>query len=111
MDHMVKEQLHTSINRNIVECKGSSLRKPDNGFSSVLIETLWNVKFKHCFSSLVVQYRINRNIVECKDHIVRYPGRDGFVLIETLWNVKQLAAAVVQLHLCVLIKTLWNVKH
>ena len=35
----------TSINRNIVECKGNSAEKSRTDAETVLIETLWNVKF------------------------------------------------------------------
>ena len=55
----------------------------------VLIETLWNVKFKACFV------------------LSKFP----LVLIETLWNVK---IELTDLHLVdrfVLIETLWNVKN
>ena len=52
------------INRNIVECK---VPRPLFSFlaPSVLIETLWNVKF---FYDGIWRDRpgINRNIVECK---------------------------------------------
>ena len=54
------------INRNIVECK-----EPCPPFSpaptSVLIETLWNVKINKWAEKI----------------------RKAFVLIETLWNVKK----------------------
>ena len=60
------------INRNIVECKVHHLRKTNRDAKSVLIETLWNVKYL---------YLADR----WKPHSV---------LIETLWNVKQIASSV-----------------
>ena len=54
-----------SINRNIVECKGS--------------REIISFKESRC---------INRNIVECKDHEAGTADRKAYVLIETLWNVK-----------------------
>ena len=53
------------INRNIVECKGTS-GTGINATVDVLIETLWNVK-----TGTVTEQRCSVN-----------------VLIETLWNVK-----------------------
>ena len=58
-------------------------------FARVLIETLWNVKTIDVFNLLEEAFRINRNIVECKE---KSTSRDlwvfFYVLIETLWNVK-----------------------
>ena len=59
------ENLHTGINRNIVECKDLNAER-DRGSSTVLIETLWNVK---------------------SDMAELMAGEEA-VLIETLWNVK-----------------------
>ena len=58
--------LSYSINRNIVECKGSQDFVTRMGIRFVLIETLWNVKLKR---RLITLYQMA-------------------VLIETLWNVK-----------------------
>ena len=55
----------TSINRNIVECKGRSNKKIKIP-RAVLIETLWNVKSAVCGQPGNGVCRINRNIVECK---------------------------------------------
>ena len=75
------------FNRNIVECKAEYV-KIVLDFTSVLIETLWNVK--------------------------RVISRAGLlfmpVLIETLWNVKTPALLALLLVAVVLIETLWNVK-
>ena len=56
---------NTCINRNIVECKGFN-KVLVSCSEEVLIETLWNVKWKFTMS----------------------PTLYVFVLIETLWNVK-----------------------
>ena len=76
------------INRNIVECKVLSFQ-PDPSRSSVLIETLWNVKTNTLPAKPQVFTSINRNIVECKeeDRLLQLLLRTS-VLIETLWNVK-----------------------
>ena len=75
------------FNRNIVECK-AAFTAMGMAVTSVLIETLWNVKTKRgepppspsCFNRNIVECkapylscflhpdtRFNRNIVECKD--------------------------------------------
>ena len=59
------ENLHTGINRNIVECKDLNAER-DRGSSTVLIETLWNVKNLRAPRKLTEEQSINRNIVECK---------------------------------------------
>ena len=55
-----------SINRNIVECKDRKLETLAQG-STVLIETLWNVKQRSTRGATDGGAGINRNIVECKD--------------------------------------------
>ena len=55
----------SGINRNIVECKDKSERQADV-CGTVLIETLWNVKWQKGMLARSEQCRINRNIVECK---------------------------------------------
>ena len=56
--------------------------------TSVLIETLWNVK-RNCQPLCDHNVEsINRNIVECKGVYLRSAVLSGVVLIETLWNVK-----------------------
>ena len=120
-----------SINRNIVECKVIYHRRSCRR-SSVLIETLWNVKrsrqdFPKSTSC------INRNIVECKAISSLEISTVFLVLIETLWNVKDYyychylcgqrsinrniveckddrITVVPFFRLFVLIETLWNVK-
>ena len=77
-----------SINRNIVECKGSLN-------SAMQILTL-------CINRNIVEYKdflknggcymgksINRNIVECKAHKQHFTVYFCIVIIETLWNVKK----------------------
>ena len=76
-----------SINRNIVECKGFDAAKRQYG-STVLIETLWNVKVSILCSVPNSIRRINRNIVECKVKKTLSGLWSALVLIETLWNVK-----------------------
>ena len=77
----------TGINRNIVECKGK-LEWYFTVISSVLIETLWNVK-EYSRSAFLVPEE---------------------VLIETLWNVKVCVQEEKSYGRSVLIETLWNVK-
>ena len=118
------------INRNIVECKGWR-KSNDTATYYVLIETLWNVKYKsgsysmasHSINRNIVECKgsreiisfkesrcINRNIVECKDHEAGTADRKAYVLIETLWNVKLQEIQMYAGHQKVLIETLWNVK-
>ena len=70
-----------------MECKGFCFNSCSSGFS-VLIETLWNVKFFHHYGGKPRHNRINRNIMECKDVINEEQAETVRVLIETLWNVK-----------------------
>ena len=63
--HHSRHDLRDGINRNIVECK-VYLRSILPVTAIVLIETLWNVKYKSVVALSAVT-RINRNIVECKD--------------------------------------------
>ena len=60
-------ELFCAYNRNIVECKVFNIMHDFSVVMTVLIETLWNVKF----------YNLE---VSCLSAIV---------LIETLWNVKK----------------------
>ena len=53
-----------SINRNILECKAQQLNVT-RAWSSVLIETYWNVKSADS-PNAVIASGINRNILECK---------------------------------------------
>ena len=56
--------------------------------TSVLIETLWNVK-RNCQPLCDHNVEsINRNIVECKAPTPPITDGGDEVLIETLWNVK-----------------------
>ena len=59
-----------------------------SALKTVLIETLWNVKYD--IGDLWSQDGggINRNIVECKDFGQSVTMHVTEVLIETLWNVK-----------------------
>ena len=57
--------IHSSINRNIVECKGTNKENIDS-LVRVLIETSWNVKYCRLAASNHSACGINRNIVECK---------------------------------------------
>ena len=77
-----------SINRNIVECKADTGTADSADRGSVLIETLWNVK-----------YMKNGTMQDL-----------GAVLIETLWNVKWNFPKWKNGTSQVLIETLWNVK-
>ena len=119
------------INRNIVECKVDSLNLFITA-EAVLIETLWNVKFRFCviqsrFICVLIETlwnvkgvmnlaaasgedRINRNIVECKVSYTAAAIQALLVLIETLWNVKVLRRLPESETSPVLIETLWNVK-
>ena len=76
------------INRNIVECKDNGADNDSERASSVLIETLWNVKRLLMITVCTPHSCINRNIVECKVQkwVPKHSHID--VLIETLWNVK-----------------------
>ena len=96
------------INRNIVECKDSSFSFVWK-LSSVLIETLWNVKDSG-YHIDPWRRSINRNIVECKELRKEINLVMIFVLIETLWNVKYPVCPVLLSNGLVLIETLWNVK-
>ena len=62
-----------SINRNILECKGSK-----RGYGV-------------CFSS-----SINRNILECKVKMLLTYTDKVLVLIETYWNVKRAAGQLTE---------------
>ena len=76
------------INRNIMECKVIfSIYIPS--INVVLIETLWNVKYKGTITDCVLNNGINRNIMECKARSTTACLEYIFVLIETLWNVKE----------------------
>ena len=55
------------FNRNIVECKVALLESPPVLWQ-VLIESLWNVKFRRIFPPGTAPRSFNRNIVECKVH-------------------------------------------
>ena len=57
---------HNSINRNILECKGSYSSVTSSPIP-VLIETYWNVKEQLLVDLKKRIQRINRNILECKD--------------------------------------------
>ena len=99
----------TSINRNIVECKGI-ISSGTIRVLPVLIETLWNVKcFHHIFCNGCIS-RINRNIVECKVlHKQKSHDRHNRInrnIVECK-AAKQIMAIST---LLVLIETLWNVK-
>ena len=59
------------INRNIVECKSTSVRQTRS-----------------------MEHRINRNIVECKYEKMLELYKEFLVLIETLWNVNLTSGAV-----------------
>ena len=75
------------INRNIVECKEMPHTRITASRTTVLIETLWNVKY--CEKREGMLYlSINRNIVECKAVGIYQQFNSELVLIETLWNVK-----------------------
>ena len=127
----IEGRFKSSINRNIVECKGpfqsfllkaftvliETLWNVKKGFealllprSSVLIETLWNVKKFGQPNYLTFQTSINRNIVECKAIHMPRSFSGALVLIETLWNVKFVILQTVIVCSLVLIETLWNVK-
>ena len=64
---MLISRLLIGINRNIVECKVVTLLSIFY-HRSVLIETLWNVKFLRSDTMSITNVGINRNIVECKDN-------------------------------------------
>ena len=68
--------IHSSINRNIVECKGTNKENIDS-LVRVLIETSWNVKIKQS-DSMIIHISINRNIVECK--VLSFSGIKPFSL-------------------------------
>ena len=76
-----------SINRNIVECK-DGFQNWSKSRCQVLIETLWNVKYRLRCSNMFQATGINRNIVECKVVTLLSIFYHRSVLIETLWNVK-----------------------
>ena len=59
--------MHLSgINRNIMECKGGYGRYNACSATTVLIETLWNVKYGRKPGKKDDADSINRNIMECK---------------------------------------------
>ena len=62
--------------------------------STVLIETLWNVKLYVFTVSASPALSINRNIVECKVLCISLVRVCSWVLIETLWNVKLYSVAI-----------------
>ena len=68
--------IHSSINRNIVECKGTNKENIDS-LVRVLIETSWTVKIKQS-DSMIIHISINRNIVECK--VLSFSGIKPFSL-------------------------------
>ena len=71
-----------------MECKVANHVDKEDALKCVLIETLWNVKFKEFYIYYTI-LGINRNIVECKDaSLVTTMFAFATVLIETLWNVK-----------------------
>ena len=98
----------TGINRNIMECK-DICRFLKDVIYVVLIETLWNVKFK-VVEDWKVHSGINRNIMECKVNNPPCRNYHLHVLIETLWNVKVECVWSAGSGIIVLIETLWNVK-
>ena len=77
----------SSINRNIVECKGTYRCRNHR-----------------------ISVRINRNIVECKASNFKDSINESVVLIETSWNVKSIAKDRFSKVAMVLIETSWNVK-
>ena len=79
-------------------------------FIIVLIETLWNVKYRLRCSNMFQATGINRNIVECKVVTLLSIFYHRSVLIETLWNVKIWESQGYSVTRLVLIETLWNVK-
>ena len=105
----IEGRFKSSINRNIVECKGPFQSFLLKAFT-VLIETLWNVKKFGQPNYLTFQTSINRNIVECKAIHMPRSFSGALVLIETLWNVKFVILQTVIVCSLVLIETLWNVK-
>ena len=101
---------HRRINRNIVECK-DNIGSIKNNPCPVLIETLWNVKFKACFVLSKFPLVLIETLWNVKDYRLKRILDTQKVLIETLWNVK---IELTDLHLVdrfVLIETLWNVKN
>ena len=91
-----------------MECKGDTAIIVA-AFSTVLIETLWNVKTR-TEPKVNGMPGINRNIVECKDIRKQSGICLDDVLIETLWNVKLHLTVIQFAMVLVLIETLWNVK-
>ena len=69
MEELIGGSEERGINRNILECKGMKYISKAL-YSTVLIETYWNVKFS-CKPALFSLVRINRNILECKGGIYR----------------------------------------
>ena len=65
MEELIGGSEERGINRNILECKVTSLNG-DGVVVGVLIETYWNVKFASTENQMQQPNSINRNILECK---------------------------------------------
>ena len=77
---------------------------------SVLIETLWNVKY---YITLGISNRlkgINRNIVECKETSQDRRCKKGNCINRNIVECKDGMPTALNIYNLVLIETLWNVK-
>ena len=97
------------INRNIVECKGSSLCCSIR-IMVVLIETLWNVKKEKPSPENEPEEVLIETLWNVKKGVFKWDLYRNVVLIETLWNVKLYRCRFPLWRADVLIETLWNVK-
>ena len=97
------------FNRNIVECKVALLESPPVLWQ-VLIETLWNVKFRRIFPPGTAPRSFNRNIVECKGGMRRQTVPSALSFNRNIVECKDEYIPAILAVLGVLIETLWNVK-
>ena len=75
------------INRNILECKVTSL-EPSFTLDFRINRNILECKVYGICQELPGKQRINRNILECKDRSEAGRRKHNSVLIETYWNVK-----------------------
>ena len=78
----------TRINRNIVECKFSSLSLCSLHIFRIN-RNIVECKLKSLLFIYLKPFRINRNIVECKSKYCSDSFCKQIELIETLWNVNK----------------------
>ena len=92
-----------------MECKVVSLSDFMDP-SSVLIETLWNVKKPEEKPIDIEAMCINRNIVECKVSLIRMLAKLAASINRNIVECKVFISVAGHAPFHVLIETLWNVK-